>query len=62
MQNREILYISRPTVFLFMNVYELSYLFWLLFGSFIVPDTAIWPGPEVIHLITLKRDKIPGRD
>lgn len=45
-----------------MTVYELSYLFWLLFGSFIVPDTAIWPDAEVIHPITLKSDKIPGRD
>lgn len=27
MQNREILYISRLTVFVFMTVYELSYLF-----------------------------------
>lgn len=62
MQNREILYTSRLTVFLSMIVYEPSYLFWLLFRSFIVPDTAIWPGPEAIHLVTMKGDKIPSRD
>lgn len=45
-----------------MTVCELSYMLWLLFESFIVPDTAIWPGPEVNHLITLKTDKIPRRD
>lgn len=40
--------------FLFMVVYELPYLFLLLFGSFIVSDTAV--NPEMIHLITWMSD------